>query len=66
MKYKIGDKVIYIKQSFEQYSWDLKKFEEYMVTNRAFDSKNDYLAIKWKDGTESSWYKNKRLNYGMW
>lgn len=58
MKYKIGDKVIFIKKSNKEDAWPLNDYEEYKITNRAFDNMgiDTFYGVKNKNGQESTWY----------
>ena len=58
MKYKIGDKVVFIKKSHKEYACPLNDYEEYIINNRAFDKMgiDMYYGVKHKNGTETTWY----------
>lgn len=58
MKYRIGDKVIFIKKSYKEDAWKLNNFEEYTITDRAFDNMgiDTFYGVCHKDGTSSTWY----------
>ena len=64
MKYKIGDKVVFLKISHEEDAWPLNDYEEYIVVNKSYsgdeeyhyEPKTHYYGVKHKDGTESTWY----------
>lgn len=58
MKYKIGDKVIFLKRSSKIDAWSLNNYEEYEIVNRAFDKTgiNVYYGVKDRIGQESTWY----------
>ena len=64
MKYKIGDKVIFIKKSLKEDSWKLNNYEEYIITEHSFnkhyhynyEAYTNYYGVKHINGSESSWY----------
>ena len=64
MKYKIGERVVFIKKSNKENAWDLNNYEIYTISDYAYNniSNNDYVVNKnyygvWdKDGSESTWY----------
>lgn len=58
MKFKINDKVIFVKRSYKEYAWQLNENEEYTINNVAFDSMgiDTYYGVIHKNGTESTWY----------
>jgi hypothetical protein len=58
MKYKIGDKVIFLKKSYKEDAWPLIDFEKYEISNRAFDKMgiDTYYGVINKDGRSSTWY----------
>lgn len=60
MKYKIGDSVIFKSQSHKDYSWKLNDFEEYTISNRAFDIKcvRVFYEVEDKYGTLTSWFED--------
>lgn len=60
MKYKIGDKVIFFKNSTKIDAWPLINYEEYEIINRAFnDFGTAFYGVKDKKGQESTWYLEK-------
>ena len=69
MKYKIGDKVIFIKKSSKEDAWPLKNYEEYIVSSKSYSGEREepyhkkdytpntyYYGVKCKNGSESTWY----------
>jgi len=58
MSHKIGDKVIFIKRSYKEYAWELNDFDEFEITDKAFDKMgiDTYYGVKDKNGNYSSWY----------
>ena len=64
MKYKIGEKVIFLKKSYKNDSWKLNKYEEYVITEHSFNkyytddynAYTHYYGVKQKNGSESTWY----------
>jgi hypothetical protein len=62
MKFKIGDKVVFIQQSYKEYAWKLNEHETYTVSNLAFSTYEveNYIAVKnYKGQEESTWYLEK-------
>ena len=65
MKYKKGDKVIFIKKSSKEDSWRLNNYEEYEITNIAHNVSSTsyniiegyYYGVKHKDDSETTWYE---------
>ena len=56
MKYKIGDKVVFIKKpSSKEDAWPLIDYEEYIITVHAFKYTH-YYGVKHKNGSETTWY----------
>ena len=59
MKYKIGDKVIFV-TSDKEYAWPLNNYEKYEITLSAqspdHNDKTVYYAVKNKKNIESTWY----------
>lgn len=58
MKYKIGDKVIFLKRSSKIDAWPLNNYEEYEIVNRAFDNSgtNVFYGVEDRKGQGSTWY----------
>lgn len=58
MKYRIGDKVMFLKRSEKIDAWPLNNYEEYEIVNRAFDDTgiNVFYGVEDKKGQGSSWY----------
>lgn len=65
MKYKIGNKVIFKSQPYKEYAWKLNDFEEYTISNRAFDinktfdikSIKNYYEVADKNGNKTCWFE---------
>ena len=59
MKYKIGDKVVFIKKaSSKEDAWPLVDYEEYIITHRSSDINTCYgVKSKEKYGDYSTWYE---------
>lgn len=58
MKYKIGDKVIFIKESYEEDSWKLINYNLYQIS-RVFTYINTLYAVKNNKGKETAWYNER-------
>lgn len=56
MKYKIGEKVVFIKKSSKEDSWSLNDYEEYIISNISYDTIIWY-GVKHKNGSETTWYR---------
>ena len=64
MKYKIGEKVVFIKKSYKSDSWKLNNYEEYIITEHAFNkyytddynAYTHYYGVRHKNGSETTWY----------
>lgn len=66
MKFKIGDKVIYIGFNDDGLdgpnAWKLKRLQEYTISNCAFEMKKDtgmFYSVTDDKGVSTSWYKEK-------
>ncbi len=73
MKYKIGEKVIFLKKSSKEDGWPLNNYEEYIITESSYSGDrrypyhhdNDYtpntyyygVKSKEKYGSTSTWYE---------
>ena len=58
MKRKIGDKIVFIGGS--DYAWALNYGETYTIcgiSSRMPNEEEFYYAVTWKNGTETTWYK---------
>lgn len=55
MKFKKGDKVIFIGQSNKRYAWELEKGKVYTVETKAADEFETYISVSYGT-TRSSWY----------
>jgi hypothetical protein len=66
MKFKVGDKAIYIGFNDGIYerpnAWKLERLKEYTIDNCAFEMNKDtgmFYAVSDDKGTHTSWYKEK-------
>ena len=66
MKYKIGEKVVFLKKSHKEDSWPLNIYEEYIITvhsysgdeeyNHHYTPRINYYGVKHKNNSETTWY----------
>jgi hypothetical protein len=58
MKYKIGEKVVFLKKYHEEDAWPLIDYEEYQISDKSFDSMGIeiFYGVKHKNGTRTTWY----------